>query len=332
MRTILILLLALVTMAAGAALVLPPMQAEDAAPEGGEAPPTDVPETDDGEAPAPPADAEIPDSVEDDKAGTVVTRDIVGIVRENMSVSVGTVGSGQIAEINREKGDEVEKGAVLARLRYDKVEIEIERAKISVTLSEARAELAAHELKFYAREHEDALKLKEEGAATASEVLEAEQEMIRAKISLTVAKGELKMAKALLRYREVVLEDTKILSPIKGVVTEKFIEVGEVYDSGDRIPMFEIIDIDVVKVFVYVPLELVPKVRPGDKVKVKVELPGKTLYDGEGQVVYLHPTIDAGSETMLTKIEVPNGDHEIKVGLRATVTFSWPENEKPNEE
>ncbi len=332
MRAILILLLALVTMAAGAALVLPPMQAENAAPEGSEAPPTDVPETDDGEAPAPPADAEIPDGVKDDKAGAVVTRDIVGIVRENMSVSVGTVDRGQIAEINREEGDEVEKDAVLARLRYDRVEIEIERAKISVTLSEARAELAAHELKFSPRDYDDVLNLKEEGAATASEVLEAEQEMIRAEISLKVAKGELKMAKELLRYREVELEDTKILSPIKGVVTKKFIEVGEVYDTGDRIPMFEIIDIDVVKVFVYIPLELVPKVRPGDKVKVKVELPGETLYDGEGQVVYLHPTIDAGSETMLTKIKVPNGDHKIKVGLRAIVTFSWPEDEKPNEE
>lgn len=299
------LLMTLIALSALALMIPPATRAEDAATEENA---VVQPPPESGGAAEAPCDAE--------------ERELQGIVRANKSVRVGTVNRGQLAEVNKEEGDEVQAGEVLARLKYDRAQIEIERAKISIVLAEVKQKQAALEMAYYTNEYNEMVKMGD--AVRKDEVLKAEQNMRMAEINVKVADGEMKMAQEVLNYRQMELEETKILSPIKGIVTKKLVEVGEIYEVGDRLPMFEIIDLDTVKVFVYLPLDCVPKVRLGATVKVKVELSEKTLYEGEGRVVYLHPTIDAGSETLLAKIDVPNPKHEIKVGLRAAVTFIWP--------
>ncbi len=341
MRITLAILLA-VAAAACAALIPQATWADNAAPTGTGRAEAEAPESSDTEPSAPPAEDEDPGGDE----GAVTTKVFRGIIRANKSVRLGAVNRGIVAEINKKEGDEVKEGDVLARLRYDRAEVERERAEISVELAKAEEELAALELEYYAREYNNLRRLRfgsdqndkdnptplPDAAATQDEVDEAEQNMKRAEANHKIKQGELKMAQEALKYRNIDLEDTKIISPIKGIVTQKLIEVGEMFEPGDYKPMFEIIDIDVVKVFVYLPLEFIPRVSLGDVVRVRVELSGNVLYEGEGKVAYLAPTIDAGSDTMLAKIEVPNPEHKIKVGLRAEVAFRRPERKDTGKE
>jgi multidrug efflux pump subunit AcrA (membrane-fusion protein) len=333
MRTTLVILLA-VAAAACAALIPQATWADNAAPTDAGRAEAEAPESSDIEPSSPPAEDE---NLGGDE-GAVTTKVLRGIIRANKSVRLGPINRGIVAEVNKEKGDEVKEGDVLARLRYDRAEVEYKRAEISVELSRAEKELAALELEYYAREYNNLRRLRfgndqndkdnptplPNAAATQDEVDEAEQNMKRAEANHKIKQGELKMTQEALKYRNIDLEDTKIISPIKGIVTQKLIEIGEMFEPNNYKPMFEVIDIDVVKVFIYLPLEFIPKVSLGDVVRVRVELSG-VLYEGEGKVAHLATTIDAGSDTMLAEIEVPNPEHKIKVGLRAEVTFCRPE-------
>jgi len=272
----------------------------------------------------PPAGAETPQPAAQpaDSKGL----ELEGIIYANKTVHLGTVDRGQVAEINKKEGDEVAAGEVLARLKYDKAEIQRDQAATAIALAEARLQLAATDADYYERDFKKTDELYKNKAASESEVDQARLKRDESALNKVVAESDLAMAKETLRYREADVEETKITSPIKGVVTQKYIEVGEIYEAGSTpVPMFEIIDIDTVKVVVHLPQEFIPRVNVGDKVRVKVELSGEALYDGEGTVAYMHPTIDPSSETLLVKIDVPNPDHKIKVGLRGKVTFNWAE-------
>jgi len=250
--------------------------------------------------------------------------ELEGIIYANKTVRLATMDRGQVAEVNKKEGDEVAAGEVVARLKYDKSEIQRDQAATAVALAQARLQLATTEADFYEQDFKKIEDLYKNKAASESELDQAKLKRDEAALNRVIAESDLAMTKATLRYREADLEETKIISPIKGVVTQKYVEVGEIYEAGNTPnPMFEIVDIDTVKIVVHVPQEYIPQVKIGDKTRVKVGLSGLTLYEGDGTVAYINPTIDPSSETLIVKIDVPNGDHKIVVGLRGKVTFNF---------
>jgi RND family efflux transporter MFP subunit len=256
-------------------------------------------------------------------------REVEGVIYANQYVHLSTMSRGQVAEILKKEGEEVEKDKEVARMKYDKATIERDRAKTSKNLAKSRLQLAIKQSEYYEQDLKKVEELFKSKAATEDEYNQAKLKRDGAAINKEIAEGELAMEEETLKYREADLEETYIRSPIKGVITQKYIEVGEIYDPNDRTPMFEIIDIDTVKIVVHIPQEYMRAVKAGDKVRVKVELSEETLYDGDGTVSYIHPTIDPSSETMLVKVDVANTpDHKIRVGLKAKVTFDKPQ-EKP---
>lgn len=247
-----------------------------------------------------------------------------GVIYADRSVKISPINRGQVVEIKKREGDYVEAGEVIARLKYDKAEIARDRAQAAVALAEARLELATLDAAYYLKEFQKTEDLFKSKAASESELNQARLKRDEAEISKKITEADLATTKAELRYVEADLDETNVKSPVKGVITERLLDEGEIYEPGDRIIMFQILAIDTVKVFVNLPQEYLTKIKIGDKVRVKVALGGETLYDGDGAVSYIHPTIDASSETVLVKIAVPNPKHAIKVGLRGTVTFNVP--------
>lgn len=119
-----------------------------------------------------------------------------------------------------------------------------------------------------------------------------------------------------------LLENTTLVSPIAGVVTERN------YDNGDMVgssPIFVIQQIRPVKIMVNVSESLYSYVKKGMKVEVGLDaLPDRTF---EGKVSRITPAIDPATHTFPVEIVVANSDEVVKPGMYARVTMNYGQRE-----
>jgi RND family efflux transporter MFP subunit len=127
----------------------------------------------------------------------------------------------------------------------------------------------------------------------------------------------LQMAKTQQKLHAKNLADTKLYSPIDGVLLKKLCEVGEITGAG--IPIFVVSDISKIKVNAFIPENELHYIKTGQKAKVTITSLKK---DYEGAVIEVGSAADAASRSFSVKIEVNNPDLLIRPGMIAEVSLS----------
>src|SRR5213080_5178494 len=85
----------------------------------------------------------------------------------------------------------------------------------------------------------------------------------------------------LMNNRRTMLDYTKVYAPFSGVITARFADPGTLIQSGERsatqaVPLYTIMDLDTVRVYVSVPQEVALLAKPGVRVVLSFkELPGQ---------------------------------------------------------
>ncbi len=113
-------------------------------------------------------------------------------------------------------------------------------------------------------------------------------------------------------------ENTRLVSPINGIVTARN------YDSGDMIggePVVTIEQMSPVKLLVNVSESFYTRVRKGMDVNVKVEVYGDEIFHGKVSLIY--PTVDPQTRTFPVEIKLPNKDLKVRPGMFARVTMNF---------
>ena len=116
-------------------------------------------------------------------------------------------------------------------------------------------------------------------------------------------------------------ENTVLTSPVSGVVTAKN------YDAGDLpsgLPILTIEQQNPLKVIVNVNESEYPKVKRGMPVTVKFDTYGDELFNG--QVYFIHPTVDATSRTFQVEVAITNRSDKVRTGMFARVNFNYGTN------
>lgn len=143
-----------------------------------------------------------------------------------------------------------------------------------------------------------------------------------------ISKQQLDQLKAQLDVAETALknlgENTRLTSPISGVVTARN------YDPGDvaaGLPILTVESINPVKVVINVSEAFYSKITKGMLAKVEIDaLNGETF---EGKVSLIHPTLNAGSRTFPVEIELNNKDLRIRPGMFSRVSMNFGTNDRP---
>lgn len=125
----------------------------------------------------------------------------------------------------------------------------------------------------------------------------------------------LQEAKAQQKLHAKNLSDTKLYSPIDGVLLKKLAEVGEITGTGT--PLFVVSDIRKIKVNAFIPENELHYLRIGQSAKVNITSLGKTF---EGKITEVGSAADASSRSFPVKIEVGNPGLLIRPGMIAEVT------------
>lgn len=226
--------------------------------------------------------------------------------------------AGLVAERMFDEGQRVEKGAVLARGKTDLVQATRDAAEATHQSAVARLAEAQATAENATKEVTRFRTIFETNVATEKELNDAVTEEQIAVATVAVRNAEILEKKAAVARLDLLLTKAEIVSPVDGVVTRRYVEVGQWVNQGD--PIADIVQLDPLFVRVNVPEGLVSRIKVGDPATVTVDALGGQSFTGK--IDQIIPAADASSRTFPVKILLPNPELKIWPGFfaRATIT------------
>ncbi|MCX8128717.1 MAG: efflux RND transporter periplasmic adaptor subunit [Clostridia bacterium] len=138
-----------------------------------------------------------------------------------------------------------------------------------------------------------------------------------AKQSANAAFAQVGQAEAAVQLSAIQLDNTRIASPVSGVVSVRNIDVGEMVAAGS--PVYTVINTDVLILEISITDKMLGRLSKGEKVGLKVNaVEGKEF---EGNIDSISPAADSKTQLYTVKIRIDNKNLELKPGMFAKVSL-----------
>ncbi len=199
--------------------------------------------------------------------------------------------AGEIREILVEEGDDVTGGQLLARLDGD-------RLRFQVRQSEAN-------LRKLQRDYQRNIELREKGLISAGDFEKIKYEMDALDATHNLAKLELSY--------------TEIRAPIDGVISERFVKVGNTIEVNT--PTFRVTSLEPLVSYLHVPEREYRRISPGQKVTIEVDALQDIAF--EAAVARISPVVDPATGTFKITIEVSDSSRRLKPGMFGRISIIY---------
>jgi membrane fusion protein (multidrug efflux system) len=207
--------------------------------------------------------------------------------------------SGSIVQVFMDPGARVAKGTSLAKIDDRAINDLYLSARSGLTAAQTSADIAARELS-----RADALQ--KAGAISDRDLENARRGELSARSMLDDAKARLASA-------QKQLDATNVLAPYSGIVSERFVNAGDVVVPGA--PLMNIVDPATMRLEAAVPAEQLSEVRVGAPVRFSVTgYPGRTF---EGRISSINPSADPQTRQVRLFVRIPNAGNQLVAGLFA---------------
>jgi len=145
------------------------------------------------------------------------------------------------------------------------------------------------------------------------------------RLTVKTAEANHLSAVANLSILEKAFQDTRIVSPISGLISRKFIDLGMMVNPGT--PLYRVVDLKSLKIEVGLPQSMVSRVRIGTRARVTISALNSQVFDGE--VRFISPQADENSGAFMTEVHIKNSpDLKIRAGMTAKVELLLTDSEK----
>jgi len=159
-----------------------------------------------------------------------------------------------------------------------------------IALAEAQVERAEAVLKMAMASYES--------ESWKDEIMRVEMSLEQAKVALALAQKQ--------------LSDATIKAPIPGIISRRNVELGGM--ASPQAPVFEIMDIDIVKAKVSIIEADLYKIKLGAEAMVSVDALEEPV---RGEITLISPILDRMNRTTTVEISIENVDHKLKPGMFA---------------
>jgi RND family efflux transporter MFP subunit len=232
--------------------------------------------------------------------------------------------TGYIAKRNVDIGDRVKQGELLVSLAVPELDDQISQNEATLAQLKSALEQAQANLKLAQVTWDRDRPLVKEGWATQQQGTVDVQTLKAQEAAVSVAQSNVAAQENLLRVLHQNRDYASVLAPFDGVITQRNVDVGSLVqgniNSGTF--MFEIMQKDVIRVWVYVPQDAAFGVAPGIDAIVRVpELPDREF---PGKVTRIADALQSGTRTLLTEIDIPNPDGALPPGVYCSVELKIP--------
>jgi multidrug resistance efflux pump len=155
-------------------------------------------------------------------------------------------------------------------------------------------------------------------------VAKAEADRDKSAADVVAAEARLDVAKADVRRVGALLAYTRVKAPYDGVVTRRTVNTGDYVTADGKHGLFAVAKIDPVRVVVNVPESDAGLVEDGQS--VRVTLPATAGPPTSGKVVRTSWSLEPGSRTLRTEVDLPNPDGKLRPGMyvSARLTVELP--------
>ena len=216
--------------------------------------------------------------------------------------------NGYLLKWYRDMGSHVEKGELLATIDTPEVDQELSQARAARDQIKAALGMA----KISADRWENLRKTDSV----------SQQEADQQTSGYEQAKANLAAADANVRRLEEMESFKNVYAPFTGVLTRRNVDPGALINAGSATgkEMFDIARVDPLRVYVSVPQAYAPMMKAGAHATVTLqEFPGQKF---TGTIARTADSIDMGTRTLLTEVDVPNKDGKLLPGSYGQVHFA----------
>jgi membrane fusion protein (multidrug efflux system) len=191
--------------------------------------------------------------------------------------------TGEVKQLLVEEGDRVKAGTVMARLDGDRLRLELKRSEAN--------------LRKLRQEYERNVELHEKGLVSAG--------------AFEGMKYELDAMTAANSLARLELSYTEITAPIDGLVSDRYIKVGNTISVND--PVFHITDMDPLLAYLFVPEREFRKLRIGQVAQVGLDaVPGQVF---SASIDRISPVVDPQTGTFKVTLAIYDESARLKPGM-----------------
>ena len=224
-----------------------------------------------------------------------------GTVEAVHQSTVSAQTGGRIAELNYDVDDFVEVGSVLVRFTDEEQQAAVRQ--VEAQLAESRARLTESE-----EEYRRAQNLQQRG-------LGSQRDLDRALAARESAIARVAASESTVEAARQKLDYTTVKAPYAGIVTKRFVELGETVSPGQ--PLLSGLSLERLRVAVDLPQSVAVEVRKN---------PVAAVITSEGRVttenITLFPVADTVTNTFRVRLDLPEGQFGLYPGMFVKAAFA----------
>jgi membrane fusion protein, multidrug efflux system len=236
---------------------------------------------------------------------------LTGTLRGQRQTDLAANASGRVLETFVERGAEVKKGDLIARLDVRAVALSAAEAQASAALSRAQEGAAKRDCDRYKR-------LLDQSAISQAEYDKAADQCKTSPLS--VAAAELRATAA-----AQVVSDGSIRAPFGGIVTERYVEAGEYVRQDTKV--VSLVAVATLRLELTVPEASIAAVKVGGALTFTVPAYADRVFNGT--VRYVSPAVREATRDLAVEAEVDNADRALFPGMFAAIELHTGEAPAP---
>jgi HlyD family secretion protein len=267
------------------------------------------------------------DTVAVDRGRIVAKVTATGTLSALVTVQVGSQVSGRIAALYADFNSAVRKGERIAKIDPALFQATVEQARANYVAAQGNLAKARAQAVDAQRQRDRARALAERKLIAQADYDTASSNAEAAQATVEAASGSVEQARAALHQAQVNLAYTDILSPTKGVVISRNVDVGQTVAASLQAPTLFVIAEDLAK------MQVDTSVAEADVGRLKAGMPASFTVDAYPSEVFRGtvrqirnaPQTVQNVVTYDAVIDVDNAELKLKPGMTANVTFVYAE-------
>jgi len=242
--------------------------------------------------------------------------------------------SGYLSKRYVDIGDHVTAGQLLAEIASPEIDQQLRQAQADLQQSERNLDLQMAALDLAQATMARYQAADAEGAVAKLVVDQNVSSYRTGQAAVAAAEANVESNKANVQRLRELTSFQRVLAPFNGTVIQRNVDVGALITAGSPVNntavapssvtgtangLFEVAQIETLRVFVNVPQAYAPNVTVGLSVRVTVR--GQLMQPVTGTVTRTASAFDPGTRTLLTQVDIPNPSHRMLPGMFVYVDF-----------
>jgi len=242
--------------------------------------------------------------------------------------------SGYVRKRYVDIGDQVTAGQLLAEIASPEIDQQMRQARADLLQSEKNRDLQEANLDLARTTMARYQAADAEGAVSKQALDQSVSGHRTAQAAVAAAEANVESNRANVQRLQELISFQRVLAPFSGTVIQRNVDVGALITAGSPVNntavapssvtggangLFEVAQLDALRVFVNVPQVYAANMTVGLPVQVTVR--GQLMEPVTGKVTRTAGALDPGTRTLLTQVDIPNQSRRLFPGMFVYVSF-----------